>query len=99
MQSKCHMISVYIHLFCNTPYQGAPPSKQHYEDQGALQTAKRQSCGEVQIMVGLKKYPELSTSHGAPLNPFFLNGKNMAPKPTCQERAAHQNSQTRQGGQ
>ncbi|XP_071212879.1 estrogen-related receptor gamma isoform X2 [Salvelinus alpinus] len=38
---------------CNTTMQGAPPSKRHHEDQGALQTGQRQSCGEVQIRVGL----------------------------------------------
>ncbi|MBN3272455.1 UN13B protein, partial [Polyodon spathula] len=31
--------------------QGAPPSKWHHEDQGALQTGQEQSCGEVQIRV------------------------------------------------
>ncbi|MBN3275438.1 UNC80 protein, partial [Polyodon spathula] len=36
---------------CNTTKQGAPPSKWHHEDQGALQTDQGQSCGEVQIRV------------------------------------------------
>ncbi|MGH0153195.1 UNVERIFIED_CONTAM: hypothetical protein FKN15_023964 [Acipenser sinensis] len=54
------MISVYIYTpvlkgprVCNTTKQGAPPSKRHHEDQGALQTGQGQSCGEVQIRVGL----------------------------------------------
>ena len=38
---------------CDTTKEGAPPSKQHHEDQGALQTGQGQSCGEVQIRVGL----------------------------------------------
>jgi hypothetical protein len=56
------------------------------------------SC-EVQIRVGLKNmYQKLGTSHRAPLNPLYKCLKDMAPQQTCQERAAHQNSQTRQGG-
>ena len=40
---------------CNTTKQAAPPSKRHHEEQGALQTGQGQSCGGVQIRVGLRK--------------------------------------------
>jgi transposase len=79
--------------------QAEPPSKCHYEDQGTLQTGQGQSCGEVQIRVGLQKISETlniprSTiksvikkwkEHGTTTN---LPREGRAPKHTDQARRA-----------
>ena len=46
-----------VNTYASTTKQGAPPSNQHNEDQGALQTGQGQSCGDVQIRV-IKKISE-----------------------------------------
>ena len=60
-----HDLSIYTSVLkgprvCNTTKQEAPPSKQHYEDQGALQTGQRQTGGDVQIRVGSTKRPKIT---------------------------------------
>ena len=97
-----HDLSIYTPFLkgprvCNTTKQGTPPSKWLHQASSTMKTkelSKQLRCKVVE------KYRsgKLWTSHGAPLNSLFKNWKIMAPQQTCQERAAHQNSQTKQGG-
>lgn len=52
MQSKFHMISVYMQLFWKAPESTAPQSKLHHKYQEPHQTGQGQSSGEVQIRIG-----------------------------------------------
>ena len=51
-----HDLSIYTPVLkgprvCNTTTQGAPTSKWHHEDQGALQTGQGQGCGKEHKLV------------------------------------------------
>jgi hypothetical protein len=61
-----------------------PLSKGHNKASGTMKT--KEHSKQVRDKV-VEKYRSL-----------LKDGKNMTPQQTCQERAAHQNAQTRQGG-
>ena len=86
-----HDLSIYTPVL-KSPRVYNTTKQTHYEDQGALQTGRGQSCGEVQISVGLKNISETLNIPRSTIKSIIKNGKNMA------SQQPHQNSQTRQGG-
>jgi hypothetical protein len=81
------MISVYTHTpilkgprVCNSTKQGAPPSKRHHKNQGALQTGQGKISETLNIpWTTIKSIIKKLKEYGTTAN-----------QQTCEERAAHQ---------
>ena len=91
-----------IHLLWKVPESATPLSKGHHQASGSMKTkelskqVKNKVVEKYRSGLGYKKY--ISETLNIPPNTIksiIKNGKNMAPQQ--KERAAHQNSQTRQG--